>query len=753
MSDDLDHLRNMPPPPPRLAARKRALAAGLAAFRQAKAPATINSEPAKGIPAPPRLTLASSSNAGSKVMRARTYYALAASVAVVALGAPMAFELWKSAQLHSSFGDVSASLNLPEPLRQAKQTDAERIAAAPQATAPMPAPAQTPPQPRLEGDLKIALAPPSPPPAPEPAPAAPLPASLPAPAFAAADVPPAPAPMPEAAKSKKAELAPDKGRADGAARTRATVAGTDVLAAQSNQPALPAPAPAVAMAEAGDLADTATSAKGGTPAESMPQQAEDSRDKHPAAAPSPVHHVAEEPVSTFSIDVDTAAYSFARRAINAGQLPQRAAVRVEEMINYFPYDYPRPETAAVPFRPTVTVAPSPWAEGHKLVHIAIKGYDIQRAERPRANIVLLVDVSGSMQPADRLPLLKNAWRLLVDELQPQDTVSIVTYASGVATALAPTKVAQKQKIIAAIDRLGSGGGTAGAEGLQRAYQLAQENFDARGVNRIILGTDGDFNLGISDVGQLKSFIEQKRASGIFLSVLGVGHGNYNDELMQALAQNGNGTAAYIDTLGEARKVLAEEVGSTLFPIAKDVKIQIEFNPAAVSDYRLIGYETRALKREDFNNDKVDAGDIGSGHTVTAIYEITPRGAPGLVDDLRYGAARVPAVDGTLRVAPGAGENEYGFLKLRYKLPDEDTSRLLTVPVTRELEVKRIEDAPREVRFSVAVAAFGQLLQGAPYLKDFGYEQVLALAGAARGEDTFGYRAEFMNLVRLAKSAR
>ena len=473
---------------------------------------------------------------------------------------------------------------------------------------------------------------------------------------------------------------------------------------------------------------------------------EESRDRFQAVASNPVKQVASEPVSTFSIDVDTASYSFVRRPLNEGRLPPKDAVRVEEMINYFPYDYPRPESAETPFQPTVTVVPAPWKPSDKLVHIGIKGYDLASRERPRANLVFLIDVSGSMEPADRLPLLKNAFRMLVEELKPEDTVGIVTYASGSGVALEPTRIAQKEKILAAIDALGAGGSTAGAQGISDAYRLAEAHFDKGGVNRIILATDGDFNVGISDLDELKGFIERKRQAGIFLSVLGVGHGNYNDALMQVLAQNGNGTAAYIDTLNEARKVLVDEASSTLFTIAKDVKIQVEFNPAQVSEYRLIGYETRALRREDFNNDKVDAGDIGSGHTVTAIYEVTPVNAPKLVDDLRYRKAEAgPA-------AP-AQDGELGFLKLRYKLPEGDASKLVTVPITAALEKPDIAAAPADVRFSVAVAAFGQLLRGEPYLQDYGYDDALALAQTARGADPYGYRAEFLNLLRLAKSAR
>jgi Ca-activated chloride channel homolog len=479
----------------------------------------------------------------------------------------------------------------------------------------------------------------------------------------------------------------------------------------------------------------------------LPGAADDGRDRFAAADANRVKSVTAEPLSTFSIDVDTASYAFVRRSLNSGRLPPKEAVRIEEMINYFPYQYPLPEDRGAPFQPTVTVLPSPWNPGNKLVHIAIKGYDVPKAERPRVNLVLLIDTSGSMAPEDRLPLLRNAFRMLVDTLRPEDTVGIVTYAGTTRTALEPTRVAEKRKILEAIEGLNAGGGTAGGQGIQEAYRMAEGAFDKAAVNRVILATDGDFNIGITDVGQLKSFIERKRETGIYLSVLGVGRGNYNDALMQALAQNGNGTAAYIDTLNEARKVLVDEVSSTLFPIAKDVRIQIEFNPAAVSEYRLIGYETRLMKNEDFNNDKVDSGDIGSGHTVTAIYEITPVGSPRFVEDLRY--KQPPAT------APAAtdGKGEYGFLKINYKLPSEAVSRRIELPITQALEKTSLDQVPAEVRFSAAVAAFGQLLKGDPYLKGFGYDEVIALAAGARGEDPFGYRAELLNLVRLAKTAR
>ncbi|PWB91382.1 VWA domain-containing protein [Methylocystis sp. MitZ-2018] len=469
------------------------------------------------------------------------------------------------------------------------------------------------------------------------------------------------------------------------------------------------------------------------------------RDRFESKETNPVKSAATEPVSTFSIDVDAASYAFARRALNAGRLPPKDSVRVEEFVNYFPYDYPKPESAQTPFKPTITVTPSPWNAGNRLVHVAIQGYALQSAERPRANLVFLIDVSGSMSPQDRLPLVKNALRMLVDELKPEDSVALVTYASGSGVALEPTKLADRAKILAAIDALGAGGSTAGAQGVQDAYRLAESNFDKSAVNRVILATDGDFNVGVTDQSELKGLIERKREKGVFLSILGVGQGNYNDALMQALAQNGNGAAVYVDTLNEARKALVEEASSTLFPIAKDVKIQVEWNPARVSEYRLIGYETRALRREDFNNDKVDAGDVGSGHRVTAIYEITPVGAEKkLVDDLRYGRKTV--------AAQGA-ESELGFLKLRYKLPKEEASRLITQPIADQQSVESLALAPQDVRFSIAVAAFAQLLKGAPYLGDYGYDDVIALAQSAKGDDPFGYRAEFVNLARLAKSAR
>ncbi|WP_170559506.1 vWA domain-containing protein [Ruegeria atlantica] len=443
----------------------------------------------------------------------------------------------------------------------------------------------------------------------------------------------------------------------------------------------------------------------------------------------------EEPVSTFSIDVDTASYSIVRSSLMRGQLPPKDAVRVEEMVNYFPYSYPAPEGDA-PFRPTITVTPTPWNEGTQLVHIGIQGALPQIVDRPPLNLVFLVDTSGSMQDASKLPLLKQSFRLMLSELRAEDEVSIVTYAGSAGQVLEPTSAAEHDKILGALDQLEAGGSTAGQAGLQQAYFVA-EGMGADGeVTRVVLATDGDFNVGLSDPDALKDFIARKRDSGTFLSVLGFGRGNLDDATMQALAQNGNGQAAYIDTLSEAQKVLVDQLTGALFPIANDVKIQVEFNPAQIAEYRLIGYETRALRREDFANDKVDAGDIGAGHSVTAIYEVTPVGSDAILNDpLRYSAQ--PVRDGS---------DEIGFFKLRYKLPGSEKSQLIEQPI-----LSTQGEPTDDVRFSYAIAGFGQLLRGADYLGRWSYEDAIKLANAARGEDPFGYRAEAVTLMRLAQT--
>lgn len=480
----------------------------------------------------------------------------------------------------------------------------------------------------------------------------------------------------------------------------------------------------------------------------MPQIARlpESADKFPDKDGNKSVLVSEQPVSTFSVDVDTASYAYVRRMLSDGRMPPQQAVRVEEMVNYFPYNYATPHNASQPFAVTTEVMPSPWQQGNQLVHIALKGYDIKAAARPRANVVLLVDISGSMGPRDRLPLLQQGFRLFAEQLRDDDMVSIVTYANGTAVALEPTSGKDKQKIIDVINNLHASGGTAGGDGLQRAYAQAERNFDPKAVNRVILATDGDFNIGITDPKQLEKFIVDKRKSGVYLSVFGVGLGNLNDALIQRLTQSGNGNAAYIDNLLEARKALQQELGSTMFPIANDVKVQVEFNPVQVAAYRLVGYETRMLNRQDFKDDKVDAGDMGAGHTVTAIYEITPAANAGkLVDPLRY------EQPGKKKAAESGKHDELCFVKVRYKLPGQSTSKQVDHAVRADSTRDSFDAAPDDQRFAVAVAAFGQRLRGEQQVADFSYSDIAKLAEGARGADRDGYRAEFVRMVRMAES--
>jgi Ca-activated chloride channel family protein len=467
------------------------------------------------------------------------------------------------------------------------------------------------------------------------------------------------------------------------------------------------------------------------------------RDRYDHEDANPIHLVADDPVSTFSIDVDTASYSNVRRFLNQGRLPPQDAVRIEELVNYFRYDYPLPANRQQPFTTNVTVAPSPWAEGRQLVHIGLQGYNVVPRQRPPLNLTLLIDVSGSMAPENRLPLALQGFRMLVDQLNARDRVSIVVYAGAAGAVLEPTPGNERSRILAALDNLRAGGSTAGGEGLRLAYALAERNYDRNAVNRVIIATDGDFNVGINDPEQLQDFVERKRETGIYLSVFGFGGGNYNDALMQRLAQNGNGVAAYIDTINEARRVLRDEMASNLFPIANDVKIQVEFNPARVAEYRLIGYETRMLRREDFNNDAIDAGEIGAGHAVTAIYEIVPVGGRTFNDPLRYQQNST---------APSTA-SELAFLRIRYKLPGSETSRLIERPITDRDAVTDIARANEAARYATAVAGYGQLLRGDAYLRQgYGWSDVTRLAQGARGEDEFGWRAEFIQLARAAETA-
>lgn len=456
--------------------------------------------------------------------------------------------------------------------------------------------------------------------------------------------------------------------------------------------------------------------------------------------PNPVQDVTEEPVSTFSIDVDTASYSYARAQLVRGVLPPSDAVRVEELINYFDYAYPGPADPAQPFRASAALMPTPWNSATRLLRIGIKGYQQRGADRPRANLVFLIDTSGSMDAPNKLPLLVRSFKMLLETLDPDDTVAAVVYADSAEVVLEPTRAARRAEILARLEALEAAGSTAGAAALQLAYRLAEAHRIPDGVNRVLLATDGDFNVGISSPSELTDYIARKRAAGVYLSVLGFGDGNYDDELMQALAQRGNGHAVYIDTVLEARKVLVEEAGSTLFPIAKDVKVQVEFNPARVCNYRLIGYETRQLDREDFDNDRVDAGEIGAGQTVTALYELTPAGG---CSSLRYQGRPEAATEFA---------DEYARIRIRYKLPDRETSELIERVVDRADETGDIAAAPEDARFAAAVAAFGQLLRGGRYTGDFTYDDAIALGRGAKGDDRFGYRAEFLNLAHAAQSA-
>jgi len=468
-------------------------------------------------------------------------------------------------------------------------------------------------------------------------------------------------------------------------------------------------------------------------------------ERYPNATANPIKQTVTDPVSTFSVDVDTAAYSNVRRFLNDGVRPPPDAVRVEEMVNYFDYGYARPQDRSAPFSSYVALAPSPWSSQRQILHVGIQGFDIPKGEQPPLNLVFLIDTSGSMSSDDRLPLAQKSLSLLIDQLRPQDRVAMVAYAGSAGAVLAPTDGRQKLKMRCALNALHSGGSTAGGQGLSLAYALAKENFDPKAVNRVILVTDGDFNVGVADPSKLKDFVAEKRKDGVYLSVYGYGRGNYNDTMMQALAQNGNGTAAYVDSLQEARKLFRTDFTKSLFPIADDVKIQIEFNPAQVSEYRLIGYETRMLNREDFNNDQVDAGEVGAGASVTALYEITPAGAQPSADPLRYGGKAAPA--------PSAA-GELAYLKIRYKLPGQSTSKLIERPITRADLKPSLQAAPEPTRWAVAVAGFGQKLKQDPRVTAaFGWNDIVTLAQAGRGDDPFGERAEFVQLVRAAADAR
>ncbi|MCA9070675.1 MAG: VWA domain-containing protein, partial [Planctomycetaceae bacterium] len=448
---------------------------------------------------------------------------------------------------------------------------------------------------------------------------------------------------------------------------------------------------------------------------------------------------------TFSIDVDTASYSNVRRFLNQGQLPPPGAVRIEELINYFPYDYPAPE-GRQPFSVNVEVADCPWNSEHRLARIGLKGREIDIEQRPPSNLVFLLDVSGSMSDANKLPLVKSSMKMLVDRLGENDRVAVVVYAGASGLVLPSTSADHKTKILSALDRLNAGGSTNGGEGIQLAYRISVENFIPGGVNRVILCTDGDFNVGKTNQSELIRLIEEKAKTGVFLSVLGFGMGNYKDSTMEKLADKGNGNYAYIDTHNEARKVLVEGLTGTLITIAKDVKIQVDFNPAQVEGYRLIGYENRMLRAEDFKDDTKDAGEIGAGHTVTALYELVPPGKPLPGSDVDPSKYQKPD-----QLTEAAASDELFTVRLRYKDPDGQDSKPLEAPI--KAEKKPFAQAGQDFQFAAAVAQFGMLLRDSQYKGDSTFEKVLNTASANVGGDDSGYRREFVGLVEKARELK
>jgi Ca-activated chloride channel family protein len=525
----------------------------------------------------------------------------------------------------------------------------------------------------------------------------------------------------------------------GSAALAVMLAGCDAAQEAGRRAKVASPAPAAAPF--GSIAGEATPARSAVKAE--PSAPEPNTEAYARIADNAFVRVDQQPLSTFSIDVDTASYANVRRFLTQNTLPPRDAVRIEELLNYFPYHDP-PPTGDDPFSVTIEVARCPWSSEHRLARIGLQGKPINSAERPASNLVFLIDVSGSMQPPNKLPLLKASLQRMVEHLGENDRVAIVVYAGASGLVLPSTSCASKPEILSALEELQSGGSTNGGAGIQLAYDVAVQNFIRGGTNRVILATDGDFNVGVTSEGDLVRLIESKAKSSVFLGVLGFGMGNIKDSTLEKLADKGNGHYAYIDTPQEARKVLVEEMGATLVTIAKDVKIQVEFNPAKVGAYRLIGYENRLLANQDFNDDTKDAGEIGAGHHVTALYELIPPG--------REDAENVPSVDDLEFQKPGApaaDRLESLIVKLRYKTPESDTSRLIKRGVADE--GGDYAQASDDFKFASAVAGFGMLLRDSPHKGSLTYPAVLELAGASAEADTSGYRREFLELVRKAQS--
>ncbi|MET3924162.1 VWA domain-containing protein [Devosia sp. 2618] len=686
-------------PDPRAEAKKRAMLAGMAAFEACQK--KVETAP-KGNIWGQRLSSIITSLKGKSIMDMRIPIG---TVAIALVVLPLGYQLYSSTSMTPA-QSVAERQELAEPV----------VAPAPIAPAPIaPAPIAIE-APEAAAKETIAVAPPPPP----------RPATTPA---------PAPEPIPQAEVNNLAGQAADE------AQVAAEPAQQAPMADMATPPQVLRPAPMAAPSVMNRVAPQGVM----LPETMAIQRPQPDGDQFTSFDEQRLKVVASDPVSTFSLDVDTASYSYARRLLEEGYLPAPDSVRIEELINYFPYDYPAAQSAEVPFQPTMAVYPTPWNPKTQLLQIGIKGYVPVAGEDKPSNLVFLIDTSGSMDAPDKLPLLKRAFSLLVDQLSGNDTVSIVAYAGSAGVVLEPTVATKKAEILAALDQLSAGGSTAGSEGIELAYKLAEQAKVVGGTNRVILATDGDFNVGIDDPAKLKDFIKAKRDSGVTLSVLGFGQGNLDDATMQALAQNGNGNASYISSFREAQKVLVEEMGGTLHMIAKDVKIQVEFNPALVSEYRLIGYEARALNREDFNNDKVDAGDVGAGTTVTAIYEITPAGSGAeLVDPLRYGQTANE---------PTAAGDEIAFLRMRYKLPDSDVSQLIEQAVTPSVVYDNISEVSDDMRFAAAVAAFGQKIKDSNYGGSMTWAEIEALARSGRGADENGYRSEFIQLVKAAASLK